>query len=74
MKFKNYIELNQTGTINGIKVQCLPVNEADAEEWVDLEYGVCEYYQCPFNMTPCLVPCTESERDDKTYVYFKKVE
>ena len=74
MKFKNYIELNQTGTINGIKVQCLQVNEADAEKYENLEDGICVYYQCPFHKVPCRVPCTAGERIDKTEVYFKKVE
>jgi len=68
---KNYLELNEIGVIEGVKVQCLPV---DKNKCVYLKYEICTSNGCPFQTTPCLIPCTSSERQDKANVYFKKVE
>jgi hypothetical protein len=73
----NYLELYQIDIIDGIKVQCLPMYDADAEKWEDLNGGCCEFYGCEFyEKSPCYfgVLCLSDEREDKTSVYFKKVE
>ena len=74
----NYLEQNQTGIIKGIKVQCLPTSDGDAEKWENTEGGVCEFYGCAFygslvcNSGDAL--CASYERYDNKDVYFKKVE
>jgi len=72
----NYLEQNQTGIIKGIKVQCLPVIKADAEECAKTDANLCEFYNCAFSSEICYgdTPCAHYERPDKTSVYFKKVE
>ena len=74
MSTKNYIPLNQTGTVNGVKVQCLRVNVNDYEKYKDV--GICEYYNCAFRGQDCLdiVRCISFLREDETEVYFKKIE
>ncbi len=69
-----YIELNKTGIVNGIIVECLPMKEEDAD-FFDTEEGVCGFYGCAFHKeTACtMMACCDYDRKDKTSVYFKKL-
>jgi len=60
----NYLEQNKIGTINGIKVQCLPVDCS--------LLAACA--RCAFRIYEDCVPCLPHQRTDKAEVYFKKVE
>jgi hypothetical protein len=73
---KNYLKQDEIGIIEGVKVQCLPINESEAEEWQKTDGGVCKYYNCTFygKFLDCKIPCCNYERPDKTSVYFFKVE
>jgi len=68
----NYLEQNEIGIINGIKVQCLPLEKGI--NWNEVEGNAC--YNCFFDgkFLGCEIPCCDYERPDKTSVYFKKVE
>jgi hypothetical protein len=68
----NYLKLNEIGVINGVEVQCLPV---DGGWWLSApaESSVCEYYDCAFQAkVVCTAPCVPDERKDKGQVYYKK--
>ncbi len=69
-----YIELNKTGIVNGITVECLPMKEEDAD-FFDTEKGACGFYGCTFQKeTACtMMACCSYDREDKTSVYFKKI-
>jgi len=72
---KNYLELNEVGIIDGIRVQCLPIDETERDKWNDNE-GCCGYYNCAFRQNiVCAYPCClPRERADRRQVYFKKME
>ena len=71
----NYLKLNETGVIDDIKVQCLPVIVRYAKKWENLDGGACDFYDCAFRGgLPCIdIPCMDTEREDKTSVYFKEI-
>ena len=68
----NYLALFKTGTINGVKVKCLPFEEV--KNFEELETGACSYCAFEGEFFGCEVPCCIYERPDKVSVYFKKVE
>ncbi|MCL2328945.1 MAG: hypothetical protein FWC39_10615 [Bacteroidetes bacterium] len=72
---KNCLAVNEIGEVDGKTVQCLEINEEDAEKWEQETDGdVCKFYDCAFkNMIPCLAKCFHDERHDEKNVYYKLI-
>jgi hypothetical protein len=69
----NYIELGESGKIDGISVQC---HEVDLTIFIKSRRKyICDYYDCAFNNN-CEgkdIPCGSFAREDNKSVYFKKL-
>jgi hypothetical protein len=71
----NYLAVNETGTVDGKHVQCIEINEADAELWEQqADDDVCKFYNCAFrNIMPCFAKCINYDRPDEKNVYYKLI-
>ena len=67
----NDLKIGETGTVNGIEVVCLEIDN----DWSNASEDVCGFHECVFRHSVSCdrIACWSEERTDGKNVYFRKL-